>query len=109
VAALQQAMLGRCTLFPLMLGGEAKAALLLGFRQAASGAAWQYSAEAKELQAALLALPCDAQQEPCTAADAARRALACLPETTVFAAVAECRQTLQAALDTAQQMVSAPF
>ena len=52
----------------------------------------------------LAALPCDAIQEPRTAAGAAARALACLPATSPFAAVASCRQSLQAALAVAQEL-----
>lgn len=71
VALIQQAMAGRCTIFPLLLGGEAKFSLLALYRQAAAEG-WSYAPEARQLAAALAALPCDALQEPATAADAAR-------------------------------------
>ncbi|KAL4428258.1 hypothetical protein ABPG75_002347 [Micractinium tetrahymenae] len=103
VAALQWAMCRRCTLFPLVLGGEAKMRLLSLYQQARS-AGWAYSREAADLQAALAALPYDAVQEPRTAADAARRALACLPPASPFAGVAACRRSLQAALVAAEQL-----
>ncbi|PRW44238.1 Arginine repressor [Chlorella sorokiniana] len=103
VALIQQAMAGCCTIFPLLLGGEAKFSLLALYRQAAEEG-WVYAAEARQLAAALGALPCDALQEPATAADAARRALACLPQRSVFSAVESCRQTLQAALAAAEQL-----
>lgn len=104
-AALQQAAAGQCTLFPLLLGGEAKASLMDAYRQAGNqGQPWEYAAEAAALQGALAALPCDTQQEPLTAADAARRALACLPDDSPFAAVAECRQGLRAALAAANEL-----
>lgn len=119
VAAIQQAMLGSCTLFPLLLGGEAKSGLMSLYRDAQqpqqqhgeqqldggeqqqggkAAARWEYSDEAAALQAALAALPFDAIQEPTTAVNACRRALACLPERSPFAAVAMCRRSLQAAL-----------
>lgn len=112
-AALQQATTGRCTLFPLLLGGEAKASLMDAYRQASSKGRqqqeqqWEYASEAAALQAALGTLPCDTQQEPRTAADAARRALACLPEDSPFAAVAECRRGLRAALAAAGELCPA--
>lgn len=71
VALIQQAMAGRCTIFPLLLGGEAKFTLLALYRQAADEG-WAYAEEARELAAALGALPCDALQEPASAAGAAR-------------------------------------
>lgn len=107
VALIQQALLGRCTLYPLLLGGEAKFSLMQLYCQAQAvqgGSTWQYAAEAAELGAALAALPCDAIQEPRTAADAVRRALACLPQRSVFAAVAVCRRGLEASLKAAQQL-----
>ncbi|PSC75904.1 arginine repressor [Micractinium conductrix] len=113
-AALQQATTGRCTLFPLLLGGEAKASLMDAYRQASSKGRqqqeqqWEYASEAAALQAALGTLPCDTQQEPRTAADAARRALACLPEDSPFAALAECRRGLRAALAAAGELMSGP-
>ena len=76
VALIQQAMAGRCTIFPLLLGGEAKFSLLALYRQAAEEG-WAYAAEARQLAAALGALPCDALQEPASAADAARWAGRC--------------------------------
>ena len=103
VAAIQQAACGRCTLFPLVLGGEAKLSLMALYRSARL-AGWQYGEEAAALQAALAELPCDAIQEPRSAAGAAKRALACLPATSPFAAVASCRQSLQAALAVADEL-----
>jgi hypothetical protein len=108
-AALQQALIGRTTLFPLVLGGTAKMGLAALYRAAAGGpagggAAWEYAREAGDLAAALGALPCDAFVEPATAAGAAARALACLPERSVFAAAGACRATLQAALRAAEEL-----
>lgn len=103
VAAIQQAMIGRCTIYPLLLGGEAKFSLMALDHQAHQ-AGWAYGREALELGAALAALPCDALAEPDTAAYAARRALACLPERSVFTAVAACRKSLQAALAAAERL-----
>lgn len=102
-AAVQQALLGRTTIFPLLLGGEAKFALMSVYA-AAEQAGWAYAEEAAALRAALAALPCDALQEPATAADAARRALATLPERSTFTAVAACRRTLEAALRAAERL-----
>lgn len=56
---------------------------------------------------ALSQLPCDAIQEPSAAAGAARRALACLPPTSVFAAVAPCRRALELALAAAEELQAA--
>lgn len=152
VAVLQQALLGRTTIFPLLLGGEAKVGggrwgrgvgavwgegrargsstappgiyrpillpltpsalplssqfALMSVYLAAEQAGWAYSEEAATLQAALAALPCDALQEPATAAAAARRALATLPERSAFTAVAACRRTLQAAHAAAERLCS---
>ncbi len=103
VAAIQQAMCGTCTLFPLVLGGEAKLSLMSLYK-AAREQGWEYGEEAASLQAALAALPCDAIQSPCSAAGAARRALACLPHSSVFAGVAACREMLQAALAAAEEL-----
>lgn len=56
---------------------------------------------------ALSRLPCDAIQEPRDAACAARRALACLPRHSVFAAVGPCRAALEAALAAAEELEAA--
>lgn len=102
-AVLQQALLGRTTIFPLLLGGEAKFALMSVYA-AAEQAGWAYADEAAALRAALAALPCDALQEPRTAAGAARRALATMPERSAFTAVAKCRRTLELALAAAERL-----
>lgn len=103
VAAVQRAASGRCSLYPLLLGGDAKAGLIALYREAAE-AGWRYAPEAAALAAALRALPCDALPEPSEAASAAARALACLPERSLFAAVRECRDGLQAALAAAHAL-----
>eukprot|EP00887_Chlorella_sp_A99_P003631 scaffold7.g3631.t1 len=97
-AVIQQAMAGTCTLYPLILGGDAKCGLMAAYLEAAAGGGWAYAADARALATALADLPCDAIQEPCAAACAARRALACLPRDSVFAAVGRCRAGLEAAL-----------
>ena len=159
-ALIQQAVSGTCTLYPLILGGFAKAGLIVAYREAAAGhtaplwqqqqqrehqgreaagqpstpsplqqveeeqapllvqqkqqfqqqqqpPVWEYAAEAAALQAALADLPCDAIQEPRRAAGAARRALACLPERSVFTAVGRCRAQLQAALIATKELCPA--
>jgi hypothetical protein len=106
VAAIQQAMCGSCSLFPLVLGGEAKLTLMSLYKSLREQG-WEYGAEAAVLQAALAALPCDAIQSPQSAAGAARRALACLPPTSVFQGVAECRSMLHAALEKAEELCPA--
>lgn len=103
VAVLQQAMLGRTTIFPLLLGGEAKMALISLYHEAQQEG-WSYTSECSALRQALAALPCDALQEPASAAAAARRALGCLPKQSVFTAVAECRRSLDAALAAAERL-----
>ena len=65
---------------------------------------WEYAAESAALRRAVAALPTDATQEPRAAADAARRALASLPERSVFAGVAVCRDALIAARRAAVQL-----
>lgn len=107
VAAVQQAAAGVCTLYPLLLGGAAKAGLVALYRQAAA-AGWVYAQEAEALAAALTALPCDALPEPAAAACAARRALACLPAKSLFVRVGACRKGLEAALAAAQELVPPP-
>ena len=109
VAAIQQVLEGKCSLYPLSLGGDAKMALLQCYtsirRQAAKrsgNAKWEYDAEAAKLAAAITALPCDGIVAPENAAATARRALACLPSRTVFAAVKRCRKSLEAAIATAE-------
>ncbi|KIY94459.1 hypothetical protein MNEG_13503 [Monoraphidium neglectum] len=179
-AAIQQALTGGCSLYPLILGGDAKMGLIAAYQDAqaasaatasaaglgeargdaaggggagcdkhhlrsqgqqpqrqqqqqqqqqrpqtrpeqADGAAairadgagggggaaadrWEYASEAAALQAAVAALPCDAIQEPRRAADAARRALACLPERSAFSCVGACRAALRAARDAAERL-----
>jgi hypothetical protein len=110
-AALQQALIGRTTLFPLILGGTAKLGLIALYRAAAAvppdgGPRWQYAWEAVALASALGVLPCDAFIEPATAAGAAQRALACLPERSVFAAADTCRAALKAALKAAEELAA---
>lgn len=105
VAAVQQAVAGECTLYPLLLGGAAKAGLISLYQEAAA-AGWAYADEACALAAALAALPCDALPEPAAAAGAARRALACLPERSVFAAAGPCRRRLQEALAAAEALAA---
>lgn len=103
-AAIQQAFAGTCTLYPLVLGGDAKAALMALYAEAAAGGTWSHAAEAAALQRALARLPCDAVVEPAAAAAAARRALACLPASSPFAAVSGCRAELAAALAAAEEL-----
>ncbi len=112
-AAIQQSVAGRCTLYPLVLGGDAKLGLMALYRDAARGSTaggtstFKYAKEASTLLRALAALPCDALQEPGQAAGAARRALACLPRESVFAAVGGCRAALEAAVESSEELSGA--
>lgn len=106
VAAVQAALTGGSTLYPLVLGGDAKMGLMALY-SAAAGCGWRYGREAGVLLRALASLPCDAIQEPRDAACAARRALACLPARSVFAGVAPCRAALEAALAAAEGLAAA--
>ena len=112
VAAVQQVLTGTCTLYPLILGGEAKIGLLTCYKwvqkKAAAGGTdgkWKYDEEARKLRDALNALPCDGIVEPGVAAATARRALACLPQRSVFAAVKRCRESLEAAIKAAESVM----
>lgn len=73
--------------------------------QAAGRGTWEYDAEATALRKALLALPCDGVVDPGQAAGTARRALASLPERSVFASVKRCRAALLAAVSTAERIL----
>lgn len=104
VAAIEAVLIdGGCTLYPLTLGGDAKMGLLMaydvieGLGAARDGGKWTYGAEATALRAAVAALPCDGLVEPTAAAATARRAMACLPERSIFAGAARCRAALEAA------------
>jgi len=114
VAAIQQCISGKCTLYPLILGGDAKMGLLscykfirnLGKRNNKMNNTWKYDAEAEALVSALLELPCDGIVDPARAAQTAQRALSCLPERSVFAGVEECKKSLQAAIKAADTVLA---
>ena len=113
VAAVEVAMTGGCTLYPLILGGDAKMGLLRAYKKIEklhareNGAAgeWEYIEESRALQRGLLALPCDGIVEPGLAAATAKRALACLPKRSVFAGVERSRRALERALEVAEAVV----
>ncbi|KAL4537683.1 hypothetical protein Ndes2437B_g08790 [Nannochloris sp. 'desiccata'] len=114
VAAIQQCITGKCTLYPLILGGDAKMGLLscykhirdLGRKNIKVNNKWKYDSEADALISALLALPCDGIVDPKRAAETAQRALSCLPERSVFAGVQECKKSLQAAIRAANAVMA---
>ena len=114
VAAIQQCISGTCTLYPLILGGDAKMGLLscykhireLGRKKENSSEKWKYDAEAEALVNALLQLPCDGIVDPSIAAATAQRALNCLPERSVFAGMKECKASLKAAIKSAEAVMS---
>lgn len=115
VAAVQQVLTGTCSLYPLILGGEAKMGLLICYQyvqkkaaEGRNGGKWEYDDEAVALRDAINALPCDGIVQPDLAASTARRALACLPQRSVFAAVKRCRESLEAAIKAAEQVLG-PF
>lgn len=112
VAAIQKAMTGDCTLYPLILGGDAKMRLLHWYRslqqsakdiKAGQGYSWEYDAEASMLRSAIASLPCDGIIEPGQIGPTVRRALACLPSRSIFLGVEKCRQSLEAAQKMAQE------
>jgi hypothetical protein len=113
VAAIQYCVTGKCTLYPLILGGDAKMGLLsyykhireLGKKRNKMNSKWKYDSEAEALVSALLELPCDAIVDPAHAAETAQRALSCLPERSVFAGVQECKKTLEAAIKAANAVM----
>ena len=64
---------------------------------------WKYNKDAESLKKAVLALPCDGIVEPQHVVSTAQRALACLPEKSIFKAVKTCRKELQAAIQFAER------
>jgi hypothetical protein len=118
VAAIQQCISGKCTLYPLILGGDAKMGLLSFYKHirelgkkhkttnSFSANAWSYDAEADALVSALITLPCDGIVEPSRAAATAQRALNCLPERSVFAGMKECKESLRAAIRAAEAVMA---
>lgn len=121
-AVIQKALTGTCTLYPLLLGGDAKLGLVnvydsiqretsLGSRIVRStsdkmGSRWEYDEEAWSLRKAIVDLACDAVVDPLRAADTARRAIASLPKPrqSVFAAAEECRKGLESAAELADRL-----
>jgi len=105
VAAVQQALTGECTLYPLFLGGAAKMSVLDMYRRlreeikARTGNEWEYSDESIALSKAISELPCDILTEPTDAAASARRALYSLPERSIFASLKECKRELESVVD----------
>ena len=110
VAAVQHALFGKCTLYPLLLGGEAKMRLLdvyhriqlLGEQTNKACTGWKYNAEVKLLKQSIMALPCDGIVEPKAVISTVERALSSLPERSVFKAVSKCRESMQLAIDMAK-------
>lgn len=102
VALLQQAITGRCTLYPLFLGGVAKTSLLDGYSKFEKEKS-EYSRESQILRSSLQYLPCDILVEPRNAVDTAERALASLPQQSIFLSVESCKKDLKLARDFALQ------
>lgn len=108
VAAIQHALFGECTLYPLLLGGEAKMRLLdvyhriqlLGARTNRAG--WNYNTELEMLKKSIMVLPCDGIVEPHAVTSTVKRALHSLPERSVFKAVQKCRESMQRAIEMAK-------
>ena len=105
VAAIQQALTGECTLYPLFLGGAAKMSVLDMYRRlreeikARTGHEWEYSGESIALSKAVSELPCDILTEPTDAAATAQRALHSLPERSIFASLRECKRELESVIE----------
>ena len=103
IAVLQQALTGSCTMYPLFLGGAAKMTLLDGYRMFQHHTC-VYDKETSLLMRSLISLPCDLLVEPRDAAKTARRALAALPEKSIFKSLADCKRDLQEAIDLAERV-----
>jgi hypothetical protein len=105
VAAIQQALTGECTLYPLFLGGAAKMSVLDMYRRlreevkARTGHEWEYSGESIVLSKAIRELPCDILTEPTDVAATAQRALHSLPERSIFVSLRECKTELESVID----------
>jgi hypothetical protein len=103
IAVLQQALTGSCTMYPLFLGGAAKMNLLDGYRMFQDYTC-EYDKETKLLMRSLISLPCDLLVEPRDAAKTARRALAALPEKSIFKSLADCKRDLHAVIELAERV-----
>lgn len=112
VAAIQKALTGNCTLYPLILGGDAKMMLLDWYRclqqrakdiKVGQNYAWEYDKEALMLRSAIASLPCDGIVEANQVIPTVQRALACLPSRSIFSGVDQCRQSLEAAQKLAEE------
>lgn len=103
VATLQHALTGTCSIYPLFLGGAAKMYALDGY--AIFGKDNQeYAKESHALLHSLKQLPCDILVEPANVIDTAQRAIASLPQRSIFAVVESCKHDLQDALDFARRL-----
>ena len=108
VALLQHALTGTCTMYPLFLGGAGKTSLLDGYMEFEKQQP-DYGEECAILRASLRQLPCDILVEPCHAVDAANRALASLPRSSIFASAESCKKDLVRARDFARRVQSELF
>lgn len=105
VALLQHALTGTCTMYPLFLGGAGKTSLLDGYMEFEKQQP-DYGEECAILRESLRQLPCDILVEPGHAVDAANRALASLPRSSIFASAESCKKDLVRARDFARRVQS---